>query len=148
MLGGRARRLCLSTHTSDLDHHWYESKRAGYFEITGELVAHFSGGTSLSLRSKEGAQARPIQVELKDGVVWEIDESAGTACSSRGEQLGGCIEFQSQLSGRLVYDILQRGECDLPSLHESSEMHAIFLDAMLSYWNLSQNRNDDRVPIT
>jgi hypothetical protein len=138
----------VSVDTSVLDHHWHESKRAGYFEITGELVAHFSGGTSLRLRSKEDAQAQPIQVVLRDGVIWEVDEPAGTAHSSGGEQLDGSIEFQSQLSGRLVDNILQRGECDLPSLDESSSMHTIFLDAMLAHWNLSQNRNDDHVPIT
>ena len=138
----------LSVDTSGLDHQWHESKRAGYFEITGELVVHFSGGTSLRLNSKEDAKALPIQVALRDGVIWEVDELAGTACSSSGEQLDGRIEFQSQMSGRLVDNILQKGKCDLPSLDESSSMHKIFLDAMLAHWNLSQNRNDDRVPIT
>jgi hypothetical protein len=140
--------ILMSVNTSSLDHHWHESKRAGYFEITGELAAHFSGGTSLRLNSKADAQALPIQVALRDGVFWEVDEPAGTARSSSGEQLDGRIEFQSQISGRLVDDILQRGQCDLPSLDESSSMHTIFLDAMLAHWNLSQNRNDNRVPIT
>ncbi len=138
----------VSVDTSGLGHHWLESKRAGYFEINGGLIAHFSKGTSLCLSSKEDAQAQPIQVALSDGVVWEIDESAGTARSSSGQQLDGRIELQSQLSGRLVDNILQKGGCDLPSLDESSSMHTIFLDAMLSHWNLSQNRNDNRVPIT
>lgn len=138
----------VSIDTSGLDHHWLESKRAGYFEITGELVAHFSGGTSLRLISKKDAQAQPIEIALRDGVFWEVDEPAGTARSSSGEQRDGRIEFQSQLSGRLVDDILQRGECDLPSLDESSPMHAIFLDSMLAHWNRSQNRNDDFVPFT
>jgi len=138
----------VSVDTSGLDHLWHESKRAGYFEITGELLAHFSAGTSLRLSSKEDAQAQPIQVALSDGVVWEVDETAGTAHSSSGEQLDGRIEFQSQLSGRLVDNILQKGECDLPTFDESSSIHTIFLDAMLAHWNLSQNRDDDCVPIT
>jgi len=138
----------VSVDTSGLDHLWHESKRAGYFEITGELVAYFSSGTSLRLSSKEDAQAQPIQVVLSDGVVWEINETAGTAHSSSGEQLDGRIEFQSQMSGRLVDNILQQGKCDLPSLDESCSMHTIFLDAMLEHWNISQNRNDVCVRIT
>jgi len=138
----------MSVDTSGLDHHWQESKRAGYFEITGELVAHFSGGTSLRLISKQNAQAQPIRVALPDGVFWIVDESTGTARSSTGEQLDGLIEFQSQISGRLLDNILQQGKCDLPSLDESSWMHAIFLDAMLAHWNSSQHQNDDFVPIT
>jgi hypothetical protein len=138
----------VSVDTSGLDHHWHESKRVGYFEITGELVAHFSDGTSLRLSSKKDAQAKPIQISLSDGVIWEVDEPASTARSSTGEQFDGRIEFQSQISGKLADTILQRGECDLPSFDESSSMHTIFLDAMLSHWNLSQNRDDDCVPIT
>lgn len=138
----------VSVDTNGLNHYWYESKRSGYFEISGELVVYFSGGTSLLLRSKNGAKAEPIQLTLSDGVVWCINELAGTACSSMGEQLDGRIEYQSQMSARIVDNILERGACDLPSLDESSEMHAIFLDAMLSHWNHTQNRNDDFVPIT
>jgi len=138
----------VSVDTSGLDHHWLESKRVGYFEITGELVAHFSGGTSLHLISNQDAQVLPMQVALRDGVIWEVNEPAGSARSSNDKHLDGCIEFQSQMSGRLVDDILLRGECDLPSLDESSSMHTIFLDAMLAHWNLSQNRDDDCVPIT
>lgn len=67
---------------------------------------------------------------------------------TNGDHIDGRFEFQSQLSGRLVDDILLRGQCDLPSLEESAAMHAIFLQAMLKHWNLSQNRNDDCVPIT
>ena len=138
----------VSVDTSGLDHHWHESKRTGYFEIAGELVAHFSNGTSLRLRSKEGAQSQPIQVILSDGIIWDVDEAAGTAFSSSEEKLYGRIELQSQLSVRLVDDILQLGRCDLPSFVVSSAMHAIFLDAMLVHWNISQNRIDERVLIT
>jgi len=138
----------VSVDASGLANQWIESKRAGYFEITGELVAQFSGGTVLRLASNKSAVVQPIRVELNDGSVWEVDELAGLATGSGGQQVKGQIEFQSQLSGRLVDDVLLRGQCDLPSLEESSAMHAIFLDAMLQHWNFSQNRNDDFVPIT
>lgn len=140
--------LLVSVDTSGLDHFWHESKRAGYFESTGELVAHFSNGTSLRLKSREGAQTQLIHVVLSDGIIWEIDESAGTARNSNGEQRDGRIEFQSQLSGRLVDKILQQDKCDLPSFDESAALHQIFLGAMISHWNCSQNRNDYIVPIT
>ena len=138
----------VSVDASGLANQWIESKRAGYFEITGELVAQFSGGTVLRLASNEGAVVQPLRVELNDSSVWEMDEPAGLATGPDGQQVKGQIEFQSQLSGRLVDDILLRGQCDLPSLEESSAMHAIFLDAMLQHWNHSHNRNDKFVPIT
>ena len=142
------REQLVSLDTTGLDYQWHESKRAGYFEVTGELVAHFSSGSCLCLRSEIGVEPDSIRVVLADGVIWEIDELGGTACSSNSEQIDGCIEYQSQMSGRLLDGILVRGECDLPSLDESSAMHKIFLDSMLSHWNRSQNRIDDLVPIT
>jgi len=138
----------VSLDTSGLANEWVESKRAGYFEITGELVAQFSGGTALRLSSKEGAVAHPFRVQLNNGSIWAVDESVGIASGPDKKQIKGQIEFQSQLSGRLVDGILLRGQCDLPSLEESSAMHTIFLDAMLAHWNHSQNRNDEFVPIT
>ena len=138
----------VSVDASGLANQWIESKRAGYFEITGELVAQFSDGTVLRLASNEGAVVQPLRVELNDSSVWEMDEPAGLATGPEGQRIKGQIEFQSQLSGRLVDDILLRGQCGLPSLEESSAMHAIFLDAMLTHWNHSQNRNDEFIPIT
>lgn len=137
-----------SIDPSSLDPHWFESKREGYFEVTGKLVAHFSKGSTLTLESRVHAEIQPLQIDLADGATWKIDEVNGKAFSTNGDHINGCIEFQSHLSGHLVDDILLRGQCDLPSLEESSAMHAIFLQAMLKHWNLSQNRNDDCVPIT
>ncbi|MDC1208355.1 hypothetical protein N8005_03360 [Litorivicinus sp.] len=138
----------VSVHTVGLNKRWFESKRLGYFEVSGKLVAHFSAGTSLVLEAREESPAQPLRVELADGLVWHVDEVDGVAVSSTSDRIDGRIEFQSQLSGRLVDDILLRGFCDLPTLAESSAKHTIFLDAMLEHWNSSQNRNDIRVPIT
>ena len=138
----------VSVDTTGLDQNWFESKRDGYFEVTGKLVAHFSGGAILELNASSILPAKPLHVELSDGVSWEIDEAVGHAFNINGQQINGQIEFQSMLSGRLVDDILLRGRCNLPTLRESSAMHVVFLDAMLAHWNLSQNRKCLGVPIT
>ena len=137
-----------SVDIDGLDHLWYKSKREGYAEVTGGIVCTFTGGTKLYLNSKQGANPQPIQVKLSDGIIWQIDETAGTAISSNGGQIDGCIELQSQLTARLIDTILTLGKSLLPTFDESSAMHAIFLDAMLAHWNLSQHCNDDLVPIT
>ncbi len=138
----------IGVETRGLSQCWHQSKRVGYFEITGELIAHFSSGTSLYLNSKMGAEYKPIAVELNDGVSWQINEIAGTASSSNFEQFNGRVDYQSQLSKRLVEEILEHGKCELPLINEASKMHVIFLDAMLAHWNLSQGRLDDLLPIT
>ena len=137
-----------SIDVSGLDQNWHQSKREGYLEITGELKAHFRGGTSVRLSSIVGVHPQPFKVVLSNGVVWEVDEIAGTALSSTGERIDGCLEFQSQMSGRLMESIIQRGDCLLPRLDESIPIHAIFLDALVRHWNRTNNDCADRVPIT
>ena len=137
-----------SIDLSGLDLHWFESKRAGYFEVTGKLIAHFSKGSTLTLESCDHAAIQPLLIDLADGTTWKIDEVNGVAFSTNGDHIDGRIEFQSQLSGRLVDDILLRGQCALPSLEESASMHTVFLESMLLHWNTSQKRNDICVPIT
>jgi len=138
----------LSVDNSGLAKEWFDSKRAGYFEIFGNLRAVFSGGTVLSLSAHDGAADQPLCVELNDGSVWEVDEHTGFAYGPDGRTVEGQIEFQSQLTGRLVDDILLKGQCLLPTLDESYVMHALFIDALLMHWNYSQNRNDEIIPIT
>jgi len=137
-----------SINTEGLDSSWFESKRAGYFEVTGKILAQYSCGSTLTLETHDTAETQPMRVDLADGTVWRVDEVNGIASNSSGEMICGCLEPQSQLSARLVDDILLRGQCDLPKLEESVAVHSVLLDAMLKHWNLSYNRNDLRVPIT
>jgi hypothetical protein len=138
----------VSVDTGNLDDRWIQSKRPGYYEVTGELIAHYSGGTVLKLGSSHNAPKTQLKVEPADGVFWWVDESGGIATSSDGDKITGQLEYQSTMTPSVVDDILKRGYCGLPAFNESLGMHAIFLDAMLTHWNESQHRNDSCVPIT
>ncbi len=140
--------VLISVDSNALDCHWYESKRHGFYEITGELVCRFSSGSVLKLRSEKEASPGLIQVECNDGEVWNIDEARGIAKNSDSTRSDGCVELQSDLSGRLADEILQTGACNLPTFVESAAMHSIFLDALLAHWNRSTLRRDSLVPIT
>jgi hypothetical protein len=131
-----------------LSQDWFESKRPGFYEVTGYLIATYSGGSVLTLRSDPEAQDDQLTVETRKGVVWLIDEAKGVAISREGTEVLGHLEFQSALTPRLVTGILEHGSCELPTLEESAQMHCIFLDAMLKHWNDSRGLNDTHVPIT
>lgn len=138
----------ISVDTAHLDDNWLESKRSGYFEITGELIAHYSNGTMLSLESYEHRISEPLSIQISDGDGWNIDEEKGLATSSSGKKTNGRILYQSELTAGLVDNILNKGTCELPSLEESIHMHKIFISAMLLHWNISNSRNDLLLPIT
>ena len=137
----------VSVDTSCLDMTWFESKRPGFFEITGILKAKYSCGSELILESRTNGEKVLIHVKNLEGQ-WIIDEKNGIATRPKGKTIPGRIENQSEMTARLVESILKNGQCDLPSFEQSSQTHRIFLQSMLEHWNKAQNKNDTIFPIT
>ena len=137
----------VSLDASELDCTWFESKRPGFFEVTGILKATFSGGSELVLESRTEGEAFRLCVETAEGE-WLIDEAGGIATGPGGSVIRGKLEKQSEITARLVKAIQETGRCDLPNLAESCRIHRIFLKAMLDHWNISHVRHDNLVPIT
>jgi hypothetical protein len=138
----------LSVNTNRLDSTWLKSKRLGYFEVIGELLVRFSGGTELVLQSQPNAKEDNINIELPNKNIWVIDELNCISFKSKKEIFKGEFKLQSELTGPMVTKILTNGNCELTTLKQSSEQHQIFLDAMLAHWNFSNKFNDRIVPIT
>ena len=138
----------LSVNTNRLDSTWLKSKRLGYFEVIGELLVRFSGGTELVLQSQPNAKEDNINIELPNKNIWVIDELNCIAFKSKKDIFKGRFKLQSELTGPMVTKILTNGNCELTTLKQSSEQHQIFLDAMLVHWNFSNKFNDRIVPIT
>jgi len=126
---------------------WHESKRSGYFEVYGELMAYYADGSTLKLISKEKHEAVMISLQC-GGVEWQISESVGTAVNSDGKAFSGKLEFQSELTGPLVESILQTGTCGLPTLHESLGVHKPFILSMVDHWNSTMTEKRTEVPLT
>ena len=138
----------LSVDTSRLDRNWLKSKRLGYFEVIGELLIKFSGGTELILQSNPIATEDVLYVEVSNKDIWTIDELNCVAFKSKKEVFKGEFKLQSEITGPIVKKILTNGTCELTTLKKSSDQHKIFLEAMLAHWNFSNKLNDKVVPIT
>ena len=132
---------------SKLDSKWIESKRKGFFEVTGKITAVYSGGTRLVLESSREGSSFKINVERHNSV-WEIDESKGIAVGSDGVVINGKNEMQSTMTSKLVDDILAGKNCDLPKLSDSVELHRIFLCSLIEHWNRVHDSNIKTLPIT
>ena len=138
----------LSVNTTRLDPAWLKSKRLGYFEVIGELLIKFSGGTELILQSQPIATEDMLYVEVLNKDIWKIDELNCVAFKSKKDVFKGEFKLQSELTGPIVTKILTNGTCELTTLKKSSEQHKVFLEAMLAHWNFSNKLNDKIVPIT
>jgi len=106
---------------------WYDSKRSGYKEFDGRLVALYASGSRLVIDNICDGLDEGIDL-LAKGRHLTIDETRGFF--EFGKLVPGRVEYQSELSGRLVQYILKRGECSLPTLNESARQHRSFLGAL------------------
>lgn len=136
----------VSIQTSGLQN-WIPSKRNGFLEVTGQLIANFSGGTELILESDNTSEPFVIRLKNSEGE-WVLEESIGSFKGPDGFSLPGKVELQSEMSGCLVDGILNNVNCALTTFKESAAIHRIFLQSLLEHWNTSQNSNEFLLPIT
>lgn len=133
--------------TQGLNKIWYPAKRDGFWEIQGEMTAKFSGGSKMSLIC-DGSN-RATQISLRnDNSLWSIDERQGVAQRSDGFAVQGHIEYQSSMTAGLIDLMLDTGQCDLPDLRESSDLHLPLIRALNAHWNRNMPNQLSFVPIT
>ncbi len=138
----------ISINTENLNNKWFESKRKGYFEVTGTMLAKFSNGSELVLKSLSEKANDTFKINILDKNFCNIYEHTGRAIFSNGDIIKGKLDLHSEISGPTITKILTNKTCNLPTFKESFRSHSIFLESMLNNWNKSMNKNDKAVPIT
>ena len=133
--------------STQLDPIWFESKRPGFWEINGTLKAYYSGGSKAILSATKGANS--ISIEVSDGEQsWMISEVKGIAQKSNGIVIKGKLLYQSEMTGTLVETILEFERCDLPTIKDASDVHRIFIQALVKHWKQAGHPDAAYVPIT
>jgi hypothetical protein len=132
---------------SNLDNKWYESKRAGFYDVYGKLVIYFSDGSKLSLVSNPNNLDYAAKI-LTDNNQWEIFEHKGIALSQFGKSVNGRCEYQSEFTHDVVESILLKDSCNLPTFQQSVVQHKVLIEALLEHWNLHMNRRVSILPVT
>lgn len=137
----------LELSTELLEPKWRESKRKGFFEVSGTLIATFSGGSKMRLCSSHDLTGQPVTISVAgtDGATWTLRESSGFAQRSDGLLILGESTPQSILTTNLVDDILACGQCDLPSFDESLAMHRVLIASLQKHW--AKTQIDARLPL-
>jgi hypothetical protein len=126
---------------------WISSKRNGFFEIEGKIFIIFKDGTKLEMSSKE--QNKDYFVEIfVEGETWHVNETEGYAKSSFGNEIFEKTLFQSELTSIFLDQILNIGNCDLPTLEQSINQHVPLIQSLKNHWNKNMDFEIERVPIT
>ncbi|CAM3002947.1 Gfo/Idh/MocA family oxidoreductase [Legionella worsleiensis] len=132
----------LDTHL--LDKHIIESKRAGYYELTGTLVARFANGSQAFINCDKHGSA-PIQIEIynhKNRIIskeWEQKAwQTGVDKDWKWEEVNAPIPFQSTLTAELVHSLLTTNRCSLTDYTTSMQIHLQLLKPLKSF--VAENR--------
>lgn len=136
-----------SIDLSKLEPEVLESKRPGYVELIGDMTVNTPKGDSLTLQTSKGGDFIQ-QIKMKNGVhSILIDENASTV-SFDGDVFPLGFTFQSGLTGALIDDLLEKGNCSLSSFEISSHYHIQFLNAVAPFINKIKGWDSDACPIT
>lgn len=133
-----------------------ESKRSGYLEFEGEIHGTLGNKHAFSIKSlaNDNLLAPSISI-MTDNFRIFIQESGTPAMylfQSKNnfalEQESFGVQYQSQLTGKLLESLVESGTCNLPNLKHASATHQIFIQAILSHWNRNTGGKNDVLPIT
>ena len=138
---------------SKLDLGYIDSKRDGYIELTGTLTGHSDRCKTISLTSLRGGEPSQTIEILGEDIRIKIDEGSQKAFISyrkddcRPEEIDFDVPFQSQLTGKIVSEILDTGACDLTTYQESTKLHKVLLKAFMHHLS-KEGKEANECPIT
>lgn len=153
--------ICFLTEETDyriacnnLDSKLKESKRTGFVEFTGSLRCHFRNGCDLNLISLSGSTS-PILITLfTRSMLSVVEEENGCARMSREESHWKWEElvfkrpYQSELTHKIIEEIIATGNCGLPSIEESYSIHKPLLNSFISHLERITGKKYSSCPIT
>ncbi|OZB49338.1 MAG: hypothetical protein B7X60_01520 [Polynucleobacter sp. 39-45-136] len=143
----------LELDSDDLDSTIMTSKRAGFVEFSGTLRGRMGKNTFTFFCSKSVA---PMIISIyADKINVVIDESSGwiRIASKEGgwiwhERTEPIVCLQSELTNRVIEDVMETGNCELPSYADSVKLHRPFINCLKSHLESMQGLDYVSCPIT
>jgi len=142
----------IKVHIQNLSHTLLENKRPGMIEFEGVLQID-AGKGSLKLISEPTIKENKVTIDTTSYSI-EIIEKVGskiviTNKKTREENiLDFSVEYQSDLSLKILNDLLKNGSCALPKAETTIEVHKELLTDFLKHYNLITHQNSLVCPIT
>lgn len=134
--------------TRYLDKQVIPSKRKGYFELTGTLIARFENGSIGFLHCDKSGIA-PIQIEIYNHnlrvISREWEQKAWQTSLEKDwkwEEVNAPIPYQSMLTSELVTALLETDHCNLTN-YSTSMQHHLQLLAPLKRFLLENGLNSE-----
>lgn len=137
--------------TNGLNKKVYPSKRSGYVEFCGILSGISERGDIINLISQENSSITPLISIVSQNKKFVIDETKGymTFFKDKNWEISKInVPYQSQLTGKLIEDILLNNNSGITKYEESMNLHLPFITSLLDYFNSLTGENSKNCPIT
>jgi hypothetical protein len=144
----------LELNTNYLDAEIIESKRPGYKEYTGTLIGKQENGSEIVLTGRKNSTAPHtiyLQGEKFKSIINESKGSMQLAVAENGWEFKNVafkVPFQSELTSKIVDDIISKSECDLTRFSESVIIHKQLINELQKFTELKSGQKLDHCPIT
>ncbi|MDR2424024.1 MAG: Gfo/Idh/MocA family oxidoreductase [Prevotellaceae bacterium] len=135
-------------NTRYLEPEIHQSKRLGYIEFMGTLIAGSTKGSVIKLTCFAGDNISASISISAENSKFEIDESKNIITKNGEKWADIGIMYQSQMTGLLAEEILNQNNCRLTSYMESAEIHLKFLHPLVLLYNELTNSKGSFCPIT
>ncbi|MCE4217579.1 hypothetical protein GD586_08965 [Pseudarcicella sp. GAP-15] len=142
-------------NVQSVDNILFESSRIGFVEFTGTIIGHLSDNSSFSITSLQG-DSSSITVTIFNNEQRFIIQEGGTPQIFKLEKKNSfkCemelfkVQYQSELTTNIAFELLEKGFCLLPTYDESRHTHELFLAEMLKKYNMITLLQSSTLPIT
>lgn len=132
-----------------------EAKRDGFVEFAGTLFGTDTNNNSIILSSFEANDSyvtvrisTPSQQWIIDPIAKHKKNIIKRKNDWVSEQTSVEIPYISELIGRIVTNIVQQNECDLPTFTESKEYHLPLLQTLRQHIEMVRDEEIKECPIT
>lgn len=137
--------------TNGLNRKIYNSKRQGYVEFSGVLTGVTKRGDFFNFISKESSTITPIITIVSESKKFIIDEAKGFMASFidnswKTQEIK--VPYQSQLTGKVVWEILSNKDTKMTTYEESLKLHLPFISSLLDFYNSITGYDSKNCPIT
>lgn len=136
-----------------LDKKYITSKREGFWEFNGTLLVKFANGSSGMFTSYNGGDSPAVIYINNEKCKIVSRESEGKIWMQKSddawkwEEIDFRIPYQSEMTSKIVTDLLETGKCELVEYDESMNTHIQLYQPILEHFN-KYNDNIDYYPFT
>lgn len=135
-------------NTDKLEQDWYQTKRAGFWDVSGTLEIEFDKASTLKFMSYSDFDQFSLEVRISDKLYCEVLESENLIKYSDSTCVTASMLSQSKMTGLLLDKVIAEGRCELPELRHSVQHNILLIEALQEHWRRSRAVEHDMLPIT